>query len=327
MKRLIFVFSVAFITLMSVGCKMESKPVAKTTVGDPYDVFIVAEPEVWRGGIVASVCGLLEDNVPASKRGEGYYTIKGHASSEGATQLDLKHSNVLKVVVDNTLTMAFMNVKQDVYAYPQSVVTLYAPSDEELVEYISSHKDEIRAAMEQGERERTINYYRAYADHALMDRFEEHTGYRMLIPNQYQKASVRSDDLLWYIRDYPTKAQYIFAFESDFTSSWDLTAEGIATSIDGALSIIPCELPDSYMGFDEDGPSYLTELTINGRKWYELRGWWEVNGDFMGGVFTSYTTRDVDSDKLVTIVMAIYAPESKQRNLLREMEHLVYTIQ
>lgn len=326
MKHHILLLCAAIASMTFVGCKVDSRPVAKTTVGEPYDVFIVVDESTWRGDVVASVCSLLEDNIPASKRNEGYYHIVGHASNKTVTDLERKHPNILNIVIEPSTSMAFMSVKSDVYAYPQCVVNLYASSSEALVDYIEKNKDSIREAMESSERQRTINYYRSYANHTMMDLFEEHTGMRMLIPNQYIKARTQSEDLLWLIRDYPKKAQYIFAFESDYASPSDLTAEGIASDIDAQLSIIPGEMFGSYMGVDEQGPLYLREVEINGRKWYEMRGWWEVNGDFMGGVFTSYSTYNINTGKITTLLFAIYAPESPQRNMLREMEHLVYTI-
>jgi hypothetical protein len=57
-----------------------------------------------------------------------------------------------------------------------------------------------------------------------------------------------------------------------------------------------------------------------------LRGWWEVNNDFMGGPFVSYSTLDETTNEITTIMFALYAPEEGQRNPLRELEHLIYTI-
>ena len=75
-------------------------------------------------------------------------------------------------------------------------------------------------------------------------------------------------------------------------------------------------------------PQSLTitsEVAINGRQWMELRGWWEVSGDFMGGPFVGYVTVDSATSEALVVMFALYAPEDPQRNLLRELEHLIYT--
>jgi hypothetical protein len=45
----------------------------------------------------------------------------------------------------------------------------------------------------------------------------------------------------------------------------------------------------------------------------------------MGGPFVSYSTYDAATNEITTIMFALYAPEDRQRNLLRELEHLIYS--
>ena len=66
-------------------------------------------------------------------------------------------------------------------------------------------------------------------------------------------------------------------------------------------------------------------MKINGREWIELRGFWEVEKDFMGGPFVGYVTIDEATSEVLVVMFALYAPEDSQRNLLRELEHLIYT--
>ena len=42
---------------------------------------------------------------------------------------------------------------------------------------------------------------------------------------------------------------------------------------------------------DAFAPDYRL-FRMEGRLWCELRGFWDVHGDFMGGPFVSYTTVD-----------------------------------
>ena len=65
-------------------------------------------------------------------------------------------------------------------------------------------------------------------------------------------------------------------------------------------------------------------LKINGKEWIELRGFWDVEHDFMGGPFVSYTT--LHNGKLLTIDCYVYSPKYGKRNFLRPLEHLVYGV-
>ncbi len=50
-------------------------------------------------------------------------------------------------------------------------------------------------------------------------------------------------------------------------------------------------------------------------------GLWEMKGDAMGGPFVSMTSDNV------TVEAFVYAPESKKRNLIRQLEAVLYTLQ
>ncbi|MFW5544421.1 MAG: DUF4837 family protein, partial [Prevotella sp.] len=50
------------------------------------------------------------------------------------------------------------------------------------------------------------------------------------------------------------------------------------------------------------------------------RGLWEMTGDAMGGPYVMRRVGDV------TVIAFVYAPESKKRNLMRQLEAALYTI-
>ena len=62
------------------------------------------------------------------------------------------------------------------------------------------------------------------------------------------------------------------------------------------------------------------------RLWVEMRGFWDVKGDFMGGPFVSYTTVDQATKRVFTLDCYIYSPKNPKRNYLREVEHLLYLV-
>lgn len=49
---------------------------------------------------------------------------------------------------------------------------------------------------------------------------------------------------------------------------------------------------------------------LEGRLWCELRGFWDVHGDFMGGPFVSYTTVDTATGRVLTIDCYVYSPKT-----------------
>ena len=161
--------------------------------------------------------------------------------------------------------------------------------------------------------------------------FKEHTGLEMVIPAYFYKATTRDSELLWYIRDFPKRADYIFSFTIpvDTALPEDMRAYSVMSAIDTKLATISSKGAEhSYMRLSNE-PSSMTftpEVKIAGREWMEIRCWWEVANDFMGGPMVAFVNVDDTTNMATVIMFAIYAPEDPQRNLLRELEHLMYTI-
>ena len=65
---------------------------------------------------------------------------------------------------------------------------------------------------------------------------------------------------------------------------------------------------------------------MQGRLWVELRGFWDVAGDYMGGPFVSYSTVDLKTNRVFTIDCYIFSPKAHKRNFMRGVEHLLYLI-
>ena len=326
MKRILSLLIVA-VALVIAGCTKRSTVPNKTTAGKSYDMFILASDDLWQGDLRFAVCDALEADAVGLRRAEGYFNIVDWRNPDKATVVDLKYGNILKLAVEPSIVEPAFSVAQNVYARPQTIVTAKAASAEALSSFITDNAATLRQIFEEAERTRSNAYYSGGAAELLMEDFKSHTGDEMLIPANFYKANTLDKSLLWYIRDYKNKAQYIFAFEYPYTDAEDFTPEWLMRTLDNKLSTITSKgAVGSYMGVNENGPAVVTEQTIAGKRWYELRGWWEVNNDFMGGPFVSYSTLDETTNEITTIMFALYAPEEGQRNPLRELEHLIYTI-
>ena len=51
-----------------------------------------------------------------------------------------------------------------------------------------------------------------------------------------------------------------------------------------------------------------------------------MEGDAMGGPFISHTLDDSIRHRVITVEGFVYAPEMKKRNLMRQLEAVLYTL-
>lgn len=314
--------------LIFAGCRVESRPTSRTIAGKDYQVVIIADDNVWDGDLSMAVCDLLEEDIPGLVRPEGYFDIVKQVSPAEASDMDRRYGLVLNINVVPSNDAPSYKISENIYARPQTIITITAPAVEAATAFIETNGREIRDIMEVSEREKMLNAAKGKPAKQLMADFKKHTGYEMLIPHNFSKANPADDELLWYIRDYKNKAQYIFAFSMEYNpeSSIEEVSDLVVDAIDNKFNTISSkDVNGSYMRISDEFIA-ADVVTVNDNKMLELRGRWDVVDDYMGGSFTSYAIFDRATKRATVITFALYAPEDIHRNLMREMEALVYTI-
>lgn len=150
----------------------------------------------------------------------------------------------------------------------------------------------------------------------------------MKVPKGYVLAK-QEEDFLWARYEYPTASQGFFVYSYPYEGPESLTPEALVAARNRFAARIPGPSDGSYMTTsDAFAPGYRM-FRLEGRLWCELRGFWDVKGDFMGGPFVSYTTVDTENNRVFTLDCYVYAPDlnkPRKRNYVRGVEHLLYTV-
>ncbi len=79
--------------------------------------------------------------------------------------------------------------------------------------------------------------------------------------------------------------------------------------------VIEQKVPVSCRSFRRDETDFI-----------EMRGLWNLEGGFMGGPFISYAFIDSATTRAVVVTGFVYAPREEKRELLRQVEALMYTV-
>lgn len=106
-----------------------------------------------------------------------------------------------------------------------------------------------------------------------------------------------------------------------------LTAAALTAARNQFAARIPGPSDGSYMTTSAAFEPDLRIFRLEDRTWFELRGFWDVEGDFMGGPFVSYSTVDQATGRILTLDCYVYSPKLHKRNFVRGVEHLLYGIE
>jgi hypothetical protein len=104
--------------------------------------------------------------------------------------------------------------------------------------------------------------------------------------------------------------------------------ESIIARINLAMNqYIPGSVDGSFMTTDDEFVTPLSEVVTDFITDYSIEtvGLWKVENDFMGGPFISYTFIDERSNHIVTILGYVYQPNKTKRDLLRQLEAIIYS--
>ena len=319
---------------MFVGCKsFYDLSSADNATGTPYELVLVCAQNEWQSELGDTLQAILKQPVKELMQYEPMYNVM-RILPNNFKSLTERHRNIVIVNIDPALTEPGAVVKYDVTAKPQIYITLQGPDTQSLTKYVSDNRDNILYVLEKAERDRTINYASKYFAVPLREEILDKFGLDLAVANNYQLRT-SSDDMIWISQEFPMASQGFFIYKYPYEGKESLSAEALVKARNRFASRIPGPADGSYMSTvskipDESGEDYIPfvpeyrTLLIGDRPWIEMVGLWDVENYFMGGPYVSYTTLNKTTNEVVTIDCYIYYPKTKKRNMLRELQHLVY---
>lgn len=319
---------------MFVGCKsFYDLSSADNATGTPYELVLVCAQPEWQSELGDTLQAIFKQPVKELMQYEPMYNVM-RILPNNFKSLTERHRNIVIVNVDPSISEPGAVVKYDVTAKPQIYITLQGPDTQSLTKYVSDNRDNILYVLEKAERDRTINYASKYFAVPLREDILDKFGLDLAVANNYQLRT-SSDDMIWISQEFPMASQGFFIYKYPYEGKESLTAEALVKARNRFASRIPGPADGSYMSTvskipDESGEDYIPfvpeyrTLLIGDRPWIEMVGLWDVENYFMGGPYVSYTTLNKATNEVVTIDCYVYYPKTKKRNMLRELQHLVY---
>ncbi len=313
--------------LLCIGCDA-FRAVTKndiTAQGSPYELIVVSEHPQWDGALGDSLRRVLNAPIPYLQQNEPHFDLL-RVNERGFDNLVLKHRNILITDIDPSAEETSADVEYNVYATPQIVVTITGPTEESIATYVGKYGSEIVQILERAERDRDIAYAEKFNVEQINKLIESKFGFEMKVPKGYTIRN-EAEDFVWISYEFPTSSQGFFVYQYKATQGAKaLTLENLLKARNHFAAQIPGPSEGSYMTTYADYEPDYRLFKLEGRVWAELRGFWEVENDFMGGPFVSYSTLDLERGMVVTIDGYVFSPKLGKRNFIRGVEHLIYNV-
>lgn len=317
----LFCFSIAFI-----GCKKSANTSGlKNVTGRPGELVIVIPDETWKGIAGDTIHALLAQPQLALPQSEPLFNITS-IPQEGFGDIFKTSRNLMITKISPTVEKPEVQYRDNVYANTQAVVTITAKDAMELVDVFTKNSDQIIGFFLRAERNRLISNYLTYYERSVTETVSSKFGIQLNVAPGFQIAENR-DTFMWLRFETPEISQGIFIYEFPYDSDSTFTANYLMTKrIIAWKNNIPGPREGSYMTNENELPPVFNVLTHNGNYAAETRNLWRVENDYMGGPYVSLAVLDMLKQRVVVIEGYVYAPTKKKRNLLRQVEGMIYTM-
>ena len=229
--------------------------------------------------------------------------------------------NIVLVSVDSTqLKQTRIRYEQNVYAHPQLIIHVDAPSKAKLQEDLPQCLKLIADALNRTEMNNAMINLRDHHSMEAESIIDKQFGCRLWIPEDLRLVK-RGNDFLWFSNNAARGMQNIcvYRYESDSLRCQELLHKRdsiMLVNLQGDNDSIHMRTIPESVEFRVRGSQDIQQLGV--------RGLWEMEGDAMGGPFVSLALQQGNS--ILCVEGFVYAPEMRKRNLIRRLEATLYTL-
>ena len=327
-KIKIFAFIIALATVFS-ACTDKNKEQRKDrSVGGTSEVlFVTQNDEQWNGRMGQAVRDFFEQEQYGLPQPENNFRV-AHINSDALNDMFKKHRNLIIGEIVKDLPNPVIEEQEDWQSAPQYAIKIKAKDADTWVKVFENQKDKLKKIFDSNERARFMDFFRPQANAKAMQTIKNVFGCSMIVPEGYFVA-VNNEHFMWLRREETDKSFGLIIYELPYKDVNDLSDERLIKVSDSVTKkYIPGPKEGSYMTLDKDffKPVFKTIPDFPAGYAVETRGVWKTEGEFMAGPFVSYTVINPEATKLVTVEGFIYYPNKAKRDLLRQMESILWSL-
>ena len=329
MKRLLSYAILIFMALALISCSEDKrkKALLPNISGHAGEVIVVIDKGDWEGAVGTILRDTLGQDCKFLPQREPLYSLVNVIPS-GFTNMFQIHRNIIVVNIKNDVTEPGVKLRQDIWAKPQIVISIDAKSSAEAVELIKDNSRLIISALEQAERDRLIANHKRYEERSIAEAVTKMIGGSPHFPSGY-KLRKQTEDFIWISYDIQYVTQGILIYKYPVVEGENMMSLDniLAENAKMLKANVPGMFEGTYMMTSEFARPSLEYLRFRGRDFAELRGFWEVYNDYMGGPFVAQTFYSKDGKYMIFMEGFVYAPKYDKRTYLRQVESILYSFE
>ena len=319
----------AFIALFvaAVSCSSgKQKALLPNVSGKAGEGIIAMDKDNWEGDLGNEVRYVLGGDTPYLAQKEPLFNLV-NVSPTGFADLFRVHRNIVIFSTDSSLQEGKVVYRADLWARPQCVIEVSAPDSQTLLNLFRENSDNISGALEQAERDRIIANAKLYEEYGIAEAVRGKISGSPHFPSGY-KLRKMTDDFIWIADDKQYSTQGVFIYWYPAEEKENFSKENILAHRNAFMKAnVPGMFDNTWMTTSTFIEPTVEFISFRGRQFAQTRGFWEVQNDFMGGPFVSHSFYSRDGKDIIVVEAWVYAPKYDKRQLLRQVESVIYSFE
>ena len=283
----------------------------------PYELLVVANKDWLKTEAGQKLVEIVEAPISGLPQREGNFRVT-YVDPEAFKGVFQFYANILVVKVDMKHEESRMTLEKDLYARPQMVEGLYAPTDWAFVRLLEAHKKDILRHFNENEFARERKFLEKNYNGAVMAQVKKQFGVSINVPQDVDDMKI-GENFLWASASKKDFQQNVCIYTLPWSNN--LSFEDVRDSV---MKVnIPGDREDQWMETDRRTVMIdditRTDLLV-------ARGLWDMRNDAMGGPFVSYVYTDTVRNRFLSVEGFVFAPDKKKRPIIRQLEAALQTV-
>jgi len=329
MKRFLTYSFVVLMAFCAVSCNdnKKRKALLPNISGKPGEIIVVINKAEWEGSLGTVLRDSLTVDFPFLPQREPMYELVNVALG-GFTNMFQIHRNIIAINISSDVTEPGVIYRNDMWAAPQCVIKINAPTEEVAVELFKENCEKIKAVLEQAERSRVIANAKRYEERSLAPVVTAMVGGSPHFPSGY-KLKKKTDDFIWITYSTQFTDQNILIYKYPVEEGKDMMSPANLLDATSKMMMenIPGMFENTYMIISPIITPSVQYKKYGVHEFAELRGLWEVHNDYMGGPFVSHVFYNPNGQDMVMLQAFVYAPKYDKKNYLKQIESVLYSFE
>ena len=317
----------AIVALTSCSEEKKRKALLPNISGKAGEVIVVIDKGNWEGVVGTALRDSLACETPYLPQREPLFGLV-NVPQNAFTNMFQIHRNIIYVNVNSTVTEPGIVIRKDVWATPQTVIYVNAADSESAAQIIAENSAIMVTTIEQAERDRIIRNIKKYEELKLAQTVRDMVGGSPHFPSGY-KLKKRTSDFIWIEYAIQDVTQGILVYQYPVEEGKQMLS--LDSIIENSNEILKNNVPgmfdNTYMTTSTAVRPGIEYKRYKGLEFAEVRGFWEVYNDYMGGPFVSHAFYSQDGQNVIVLQGFVYAPKYDKRQYLRQVESVIYSFE